>query len=591
MNAPKIHLLEENVIGKISAGEVVEGPNSVIKELTENAIDAGASNIHIEIQDAGETLIRVADNGEGMTKEDAKLACLRHATSKLSTTDDLEKINTFGFRGEALASISAVSILEITSYNGLDETGVYLYLESGIIQKERPIARVRGTTIEIKNLFYNTPARKKFLKQKSTELSLIVKTIGHFILSNPDIDFKLSQNGKTLLRAEKNMTMKERISLVMGGEFADNMAEITIMEDNVKIAGYISKPGVTRKDRDSQIFFVNKRYVKNKFLGDALYGAYISLLERGRSPIALLFISIDPSDIDVNVHPMKLLVKFKKESRIRGIIINGIKKSFNEIKEFGMTGRRIESAADSKINSSTYQELEDTFKKDNPLYHEVQKEFQYTIIKNPKKYIHEPFGGNITSSPNAERDNKTLFEIGGCYIVEIKNNALTITDKHAAHERILYEYFTNAIKFGSSDMQSLLFPFRLDLSMQESILIEKLIPEFKTLGFIIEPFGKYSYMIQGVPAILKDRDIKAAVYDTLSDMKEKDLSKIDALDELAKLTACRSAIKANDPSTTDELEELLTSLNKCELPFTCPHGRPVSFDITINELEKRFHRK
>ena len=584
----KIRILSEELVSKIAAGEVVERPASVIKELVENSIDAGADNIDIEIGSAGRSLIRVADNGEGMTESDARLACRQHATSKLRHIEDLGSIYTLGFRGEALASITSVSQTDIITKSDVSGTGVYLYLESGQILKTKPVGRARGTTVEVRNLFYNVPARKKFLKKKSTELAEIVKTTGHFILSRPDIEFKLSHDGKCILRADKGMNLKERIKLILGEDAADNMFAVSGKNSEYEITGFVSRPSWTKKDRRAQLFFINKRFVKSKSMSDALNRSFWSMLERGRFPLAVLFIEVPPDSVDINVHPAKLLVKFEDETIVRDLIRNTLKEGFAAIKP-----DKTYISPESR-EEKLYPGPETPGNKVlDPGSHDPQKEFKYGTGKGPVKYDAKPERESLwpVASGIKRHSHESIFQFADCYIVRIENNVIKVTDQHAAHERILYESFSTALKNGEVETQNMLFPVRLDLSATEKIIMETIIADFQRIGFHIEEFGENAFIVQAVPAIIGDADIKTVIMDVFDDLKECDLSKTNIVDELVKRTACRAAVKSGDPLTKEEMLSLLEQLSDCSLPFTCPHGRPTVLNISVNELEKRFHRK
>jgi len=582
----KIRLLSEDVVGKIAAGEVVERPASVVKELLENSIDAGADSIIVELEDSGSALIRIADNGEGMKEEDVKIACLRHATSKIRDVKDLENIHTLGFRGEALASIAAVSLMEITSCDGTADQGVYAYLEGGKIRKMSPAGRAQGTTIEIRNLFYNVPARRKFLRKGSTELAAVTEVLTRFIVSYPGIEFKLSHGAKTLIHTTKEMDLFERIRCVMGEEIAGELTKIEFSRDRYSVSGYVSRPASTRKDKNLQMFFVNRRYVRSKFLSDAVQDSYESLVERGRYPAAILFVSVDPGEVDVNVHPMKLLVKFSDEKPIRNIVVGAIKTAFNNLRGSVSLGQMVTAGRTNTDFSSETPVLRGV--------EETQKEFPYNAFEEKK-------GGAILKDGAKEAyrvvlnaghfEEERLMQIGGCYIAKIEKDGLSITDQHAAHERILYEYFSKAVKGMSGNTQNLLFPIRIDISASETVLMEGLLDGFRALGFEIGHFGGNTYTVEAVPAILKDKDIKKVICDVLSDLTSSDRGKVDPLEELIKRMACRAAVKAGDSLNSKEMGVLLEDLTKCDLPFTCPHGRPTMLKITVDELEKRFHRK
>lgn len=580
----KIKVLRNDVVDQIAAGEVVERPASVVKELVENAIDAGADNIEVEIEAAGSSLIRIADNGEGMTPDDAKLACQRHATSKISNIHDLERLNTLGFRGEALASISAVSQMDIITKTEEASSGLYMYLESGQVQKERPIGRSRGTTIEVRNLFYNVPARKKFLKKESTELAEIVNVVGRFILSYPGITIKLTQGSRCFLHATREMDLLERIRIVLGGEVHDGMVELSSRQDKFGLNGYVSKPSATRKTRRSQVFFVNGRFVKSRVLNDAVYESYRSMLERGRYPSAVLFFEVAPGEVDVNVHPTKLEVKFDDEKKVKSVLVNAIKNRIDSIKVEDK-----EKEAASRLAPEPSETPENTAIQGED---EIQDEFSYDFSGSPGALGRDSaHAGSLPVDNFLKSVSDEIYQIGGCYIVEPKNDHLVITDQHAAHERIMYEFFGKATEEKPLEKQKLLFPVTLELAAGQSVLMEKIVGKITALGFEVEPFGGTTYIIHAVPSAVKDSDVKSVVIDILEDLASVDLKRADLLDELIKITSCRAAIKAGDPLTRDEMISLLEQLSKCDLPFTCPHGRPVKLEITVDELEKRFRRK
>lgn len=590
MTEPKIRILGEDVVGKISAGEVVERPASAVKELIENSIDAGADSISIEVESAGQALIRIADNGAGMSAEDARLACLRHATSKLRNIGDLDRLSTFGFRGEALASIAAVSRTEITTCRSGDNAGTALELESGQISRMKPVGRSRGTTVEVRNLFYNVPARRKFLKTEATELAEIASVIGHFIVSYPDVEFRFQSGSRTILHATKGMGDIDRMRLVLGADVAENMVDVGLSSGELSVRGYVSRPSSTRKDRASQLFFVNGRHVKSKILGDALYDAYTSMLERGRYPSAVLFVSIPSSAIDVNVHPTKLLVKFDNEKEVKTLITNAVRRRFDALKAEKALAQEVHFIQTPMPQSRGDAAGAGAFIADAPA---VQGQFTYEINKDEVRSRSASWGwpsakaGMITSGSGSAE----IFQVGNCYIVRMGEDHIEITDQHAAHERVFYEYFTRVVSGGAHDLQSLLFPVRIDLSSNEAMVMSKAFEPFKRLGFYIEPFGERSYVVQSVPAILKDRDIKTVVMDALSDLSERDLNRVDIIDEMVKIMSCRAAVKAGDKLTVEEMYSVLDQLHKCELPFTCPHGRPTLIELKIDDLEKMFRRK
>lgn len=584
----KIKILDEDTVGKIAAGEVVERPASVVKELIENSIDAGADSIEIEIQGAGQTLIRVADNGEGMRLEDAKLACNRHATSKISTARDLDHITSLGFRGEALASIAAVSQVDIITKTGLDDSGIYLYFESAQIQRIRPAARSKGTTVEVRNLFYNVPARKKFLKKDSTEMAEIVSVVEKFILSYSRVGFKLVHGSRIILDAPLKLTLEDRVRSVMGEEMSRGMLKVSAHSGEMKLEGFVSRPSLTKKDKRSQVFFLNGRFIRSRGLSEALQRAYKSTLERGRYPASLLFIEMPPETFDINVHPAKLQVKFQDEVSVRNMLEDMISRAFEGLKV------QADPIAGIDLARPVVNEEEIHDREISPLLPiaETQKEFGYSYEdRGGERASTNPgdiFRLTRTGSPGGKR---IFLGAGDCYLVEADGEGIVITDQHAAHERVLYELFTKGFEDSIVESQNLLFPVRIDLSSSEAIVMDKLKGDLEKLGFQIEPFGERSFLIQGVPAILKDRDVKTLVVDVLADMSVPGMKKTEMADEFLKIVACRSAVKAGTRLSDVEAEDLLRQLGKCRLPFTCPHGRPTKVRISVDDLEKMFRRK
>lgn len=575
MSSHRIKVLSKDIVNKISAGEVVERPASVVKELVENSLDAGSGSISIEIQKAGKQSIRVSDDGSGMSSEDTELSCRRHSTSKISSSYDLENIKTLGFRGEALASISSVSNMCITSCVDSEQGATEICLEGGQVVDKKIVGREKGTTVEVRNLFFNTPARRKFFKTDATEFSHIVNVVGHFILAAPDIEFKLIHGNKNIFHVTKDMDLKDRIGCVLGEDLANNLIKIYFNDALFKLCGYISKPGYTRKKRKNQIFFVNKRYVQNATLSHALYQGYFSLVERGRYPVAVVFIKIKPDQVDVNVHPAKLEIKFLNQS----IVHDKFKYAVNQtIQNFKLESGR-EIGFDKNVKFPKSNKNKSGFAKPNG------KNIEFDFER--KKGIFE----KLSYDKYIKADGNRYYQLNNTYIVDVLPDKIKITDQHAAHERILYELFSKAIEERKIQKQNLLLPERIDLSKEDIILLEQQLKLFKTIGFEIEDFGQRSFNIQAIPAILKERNTRNIFRDILDDIKELGKNKANVTEEIIKIAACRSAIKAGDKLSEQEIESLLRNLKNCKLPFTCPHVRPVQIEINIKELEKRFRRK
>ena len=585
----KINLLSEDTIGKIAAGEVVERPASVVKELVENSIDAGADSVEVEIDRSGQNLIRVADNGSGMELDDAVLAFKRHATSKIKKIEDLEKILTLGFRGEALASIASVSQVDVNTKRDQDQAGVYMYIESGVVQRSRPAPRDTGTTIEVRNLFYNVPARRKFLKRESTEMSEIVGVFSRFVLSHPEVGFKLVHGGRCLLDAPIGLDIKGRIGLVFGEDVPGEMMAVQYSEGAVSVKGFVSVPSFTRKDKKGQIFFVNGRVVRSKVLSEALYVSYRSLLERGRYPWGVLFVAIPPDRIDVNVHPAKLEIKFDDEKAVKHVITRAVEQGFEKIRSIHAHG--VHAEKDSKtvlMSGMAHADEEDQVLRQTS---GDQGEFKYEA--EPERPVKQGRESLCAPSPVFASDGQfggRMFQLGDSYIVRVMDEGMIITDQHAAHERVLYEFFSKTLNGACLEKQGLLFPLRVDLTAEEFAVMQQIMPGLLLLGFEIESFGERSFIVRSAPAVIKPRFMETVIKDIISDLVETGTGNIEYMEELVKLVSCRSAIKAGDVLSREEMEELLIQLEKCDLPFTCPHGRPTNVEISLKELEKRFRR-
>ncbi|MDD4956075.1 MAG: DNA mismatch repair endonuclease MutL [Candidatus Omnitrophica bacterium] len=590
MTGKKINILEEDVICKIAAGEVVERPASVVKELVENSLDAGAGSVVVEIEAGGSSLIRVSDDGYGMTAEDAVIAAKRHATSKIRTADDLEKINTLGFRGEALASIAAVSQMDITTRSQEEDTGIYLYIESGEILKNRPAGRARGTTIEVRNLFFNVPARKKFLKKEATELSEVIEIVGRLGLAHMDVEFKLIHGGRTILHVPAKASREDRIRTVLGADVSDHIVPISGRSEVCEIKGFVSRPAYSRKDRKAQLFFVNGRSVRSKLLSDSVFGAYRSLLERGRFPASILFLDITPEEIDVNVHPSKMEVKFRYDKGIRDLVTASIAEEFLSIRRSRQ--ETVPGECHESLEVPSTESARVVVRKEE----ELQNEFPYEVSAGPvadramgKKNLFQ--SGERTAAGTIEVGGQEFFQVGKCYIVGIKEDKIDIVDQHAAHERILYEFFARAAESSLAESQKLLFPVHMELSSDEAVILSKVIEGFKRIGFLIEHFGGNSFIVHSVPSVVRDGDIKRLVNDMLHDMADGKETSNDATENVIKIASCRAAIKSGDELTMEEMRSLLAQLGKCSLPFTCPHGRPTMIELKVPDMEKMFHRK
>jgi DNA mismatch repair protein MutL len=556
----KIIRLDHDLINKIAAGEVVERPASVVKELIENSIDAGANNIFIEIENAGKHKILVKDNGEGMTREDALLSVERHATSKIKKIDDLFHISTLGFRGEALASIASVSDLTIVTNAG-NALGIKLVIEDLEI-KAQEVASPKGTTVIVKNLFFNTPARRKYLGSDATELKLVIDIVSKYALAYPHISIRLIHNELEVLNAPAG-SLIDKILAVYGREMAENL--IPIEHDGVLgIKGYIGNTHILKKTRDYQSFFINGRFIRSDIIRQALESAYGSMLFLDRKPFAVLNFIINPNKIDANVHPAKLHVKFDNAEFVKEEITKVL----------------------GDILSQNDMFMEKVKEKQFPLLKMFSKE------KAKKPYAPQKASQALLKESPKEYDFKVIGQIHKTYIGIETDDGLLIVDQHAAAERINLEKIEGMMKLENKS-QMLLSPVILRPQKKDFALINELLPKLESFGFELEPFGGEEFILRKVPVMFRqemDRNGLNDFFDELSEnIKKSRKGFVD--DEIIYTMACKASIKANEELSVKQMYDLIEQLFLTKLPYSCAHGRPTMLKFTGHELEKMFKRK
>jgi len=542
-----IKVLPEELINQIAAGEVVERPASVVKELVENSLDAGARHITVEIQGAGKQLIRVTDDGCGMTEEEVKLALQRHSTSKIFSLKDLSNIKTLGFRGEALPSIASVSKLKISS----NQSGA-------------------GLTVTARELFYNVPVRLKFLKSDPTELGQIADLMGRFILSRPQVVLKLILEGREVLNSSGNGNLKDAILAVYGLELTRELLEVSFGSVN----GFVSKPNLSRIDRNYESFFVNGRYVKNFLLNRAVEDAYQSLIPGQRYPVAILFLDIPPRELDVNVHPTKREIKFLNTREVMGEVYTAVRGTLNSIVE---TGNRVkEPEAGMEVRSW------DLGVKDQLPITNNQTGFLTLTQQSTSKELEFLVSDVQPLIP--------IYQYLETYIIATDGVDLVLIDQHAAHERVLFDRLSAKSKTTVS--QDLLIAETLEFKPAQAAALQENLDYLKELGFEIEPFGQDTYIMRAVPAVLRDAP-GSVLLDILDELGEIRRSTVGEEKKAAvlKLLACHAAVKAGDKLTREEMERLIRDLYRTQNPLTCPHGRPTMIKWTAEDLEKRFERR
>lgn len=597
----KIQQLPEALANKIAAGEVVERPASVVKELVENSIDAKSTWIKIELTEAGLEEIKITDNGEGMSAEDCERAFLRHATSKIASETDLFHIKTLGFRGEALASIASVSRLLIKTSQG-NEAGVQLTLEGGnIIGRTKSDAR-KGTEISVRQLFFNTPARLKYMKSLHTELGHITDMINRIAFAHPEIRFEVSHNNKLIFRTAGTGDLLHVISQVYNRNVAKMMIPIEKETLDFTIKGYIAKPEANRATRNFMTTIINGRYVRHIGLNQAILRGYHTLLPIRRHPITVLHIQMDPILVDANVHPTKLEVRFSKEQELIDIVENTIREALREtvlipeIKQMEAKGeKRIIEQEKFQFDTFTKRSLpnfqqDQVFEKQQPNVFYNDKGVKENEINPPKE--------NSVANKTKEQDKKSripvMYPVGqvqGTYIVAQNEHGMYLIDQHAAQERIKYERFKKQFGQVNKELQDLLLPLSFDFTRQEALIIEKNIDKLRDVGIDLEPFGNQSYIVRSHPTWFPKGFEEESIREIIAQVIEEEQIDIEKLrEEAAILMACKRSIKANHYLSIDEMTFLLEDLRKTVDPFTCPHGRPIIVHFSTYELEKMFKR-
>jgi DNA mismatch repair protein MutL len=581
-----IKILPENIANKIAAGEVVERPASVVKELVENSLDSGASRIFIETGGGGTKVIKIIDDGSGMSPDDALLAFERHATSKLSSDESLLSISTMGFRGEALPSIASVSRFRLTTSTG-EGHGSLISIEGGKIQGVKEVGAARGTTAEVRDLFFNTPARLKFLKSRETELSHIAATVERLALAHHEIHFRLTSDGKELFDCPPVRELKDRVAQVYGRDFAKGLSEINNGAGACRVHGFVSAPGSTFSDRSRQETFVNRRPVKDRVITRALYDAYESLLMKERHPASILFIDIEPSQVDVNVHPAKREVRFADAQ--------GLQRTIKEAVICALKVSECAPGPDAFMDAGTVREASAPFAPPSgwPPVTYRDDAGSFPVYEHRQERIPLHTERNLHPEPEREMGREFPMQVLDSYIIARGEDGFILIDQHAAHERVQYEKVKARFGKHGESSQGLLVPERIELTAKEAALLEAVLPELKELGIDAEPFGGGSFLIRSKPLFLEKADIKEVVLGLVSELESADVKgKAEELREkICKSVACKSAVKAGKKLHPYAMERLIEQLFACEMPYTCAHGRPTVIKFGLNELEKMFKRK
>lgn len=591
----RVRILPEDLANRIAAGEVIERPASVLKELVENALDAEARAITLTVQGAGRRLMRVHDDGCGMSRDDALLAFERHATSKIRSVEDLACITSLGFRGEALPSIASVSRLTLTTCAQPGDVGSWLELEGGVIRQVRDWAGPVGTSIEVRHLFFNTPARLKFLKSRHTELGHIVAVVSQLALAHPTIRFRLTHETQVLLDLLPMPTIHERLATIWGAEVVRQLVPIEGQEGSLIVHGFISPPTWSRASRDAQYLFVNTRMVRDRFVLHALYEAYRHVLPEKRHPMAFVFITLPPQDLDVNVHPHKTEVRFAQSELVHAVVRDAILRGLSQTVAIEPTSPRTEattlstpssSAAHPDWSAGIFNQEEEPVR---PLASSQSEGLLFDRSLTP--FPHEGTPLQPTARVPA-RELRPLGQIHYSFIVADGPEGLYLFDQHALQERILYEVLKAGFHASGVARQHLLFPAPVELTPAALVWFEEFREALERLGFEAEPFGGGTVVLRTVPAILAEHPYIQIYRDVLSDLSAT--GRIGPYDEIVEemlaSMACHKAIKINRPLDLSEMRRLLDEFAEVGAPATCPHGRPLALTITAAELRRRFHR-
>ena len=618
----KIQRMSEQLANMIAAGEVIERPASVVKELLENAIDAQSTNIEIHLQDSGVRQIKVIDNGEGMSEEDAHLAFERHATSKVKTQYDIFRIQTLGFRGEALPSIASVSDVHVKTSDGVS-SGLHLNIKGGEVLSSKPGVMRKGTEMEVNHLFFNTPARLKHIKSLNTELSHITDYINKIALSHPEIAFKLFNNQRLLFQTNGQNNLQSVIASVYGFDIAKKMIPFSAKSDAYEISGFISDPIINRASRNYMTIIVNGRAIRNYSLMRSILEAYHTLLPKDKYPIVVLNLKLDPILVDVNVHPAKLEVRFSQEEALKTFIYTEIKKVLGAVEYIPQTELQTEgikevvkpiqqtlsfqaptrltpsvmtqslpSVKETVISGSTDSLIEEVRESDEVTEVSVKKPIQ----KHEEVAFNQPEREELkvvapTKTKEATLELYYIGQLHGTYLLAQNEEGLFIVDQHAAMERVQYEKNYRLLADVSGDSVELLIPIVLKYAANELLLLKEALPSLIKFGFEIEEFGGQSLVVRSIPVWAQKLDAKLIVETILNQIildNKVDIGKL--RESVAIMMSCKGSIKANQYINDYEIKELLQSLCYCEQPYTCPHGRPIIVKITKYEIEKLFKR-
>ncbi|RLD38459.1 MAG: DNA mismatch repair endonuclease MutL [Bacteroidetes bacterium] len=600
-----IQLLPDSVANQIAAGEVIQRPASVVKELLENALDAEATEITLIIKDAGKTLVQVVDNGKGMSETDARLCFEKHATSKIKSADDLFSLNTMGFRGEALASIAAIAHVELKTKQTNNELGTCILIEGSEVVSQDSCQHQNGTSISVKNLFYNVPARRNFLKSNNAELRHIIDEFQRVALASPEIEYTFYNNGKILFQL-KSTNLKQRIVGVFGGNYNERLVPLYQKSEHVNIQGFIGKPEFAKKTRGEQFFFANNRFIKHPYFHHAVANTFQELIPENSIPSYFIFIEVDPKSIDVNIHPTKVEVNFLDKQLIYSILGSSIKKALAENNltpvldfetepslNFDFPANRPIRPPQIKIDPDynpfeSSSKTESTFQKEkDPNIQHWEKIYTSDDNNTTDDEFASPFETDTQSE--IEETNQAVLQSGLKYIVTSVKSGLMVINQQLAHERILFENYLERFQKGKNPSQQLLFPIQLHFTVADSEIIKELLPDLKVIGFDLEPFGQQNFIANGAPLEVQESQVQTLLEQIIENHKSVKNFDQDRNINFAKSIARQLAIKAGQRLKTEEMTQMINELFACQMPDKSPGGQSIIKIIGTEELDEKFH--
>ncbi len=596
-----IQLLPDHIANQIAAGEVIQRPASAVKELLENAVDAGATEIQLIINDAGKALVQVIDNGKGMSETDARMAFERHATSKIKNIDDLFHIKTMGFRGEALASIAAVAQVEIKTKTPEATAGTCIEIENSMVKKQEPVAWQQGTSIAMKNLFFNVPARRNFLKSNAAELRYIVDEFIRVAMAFPGIFFSLTSNGQQVFHLEKG-SLKQRIIQILGNNYNAKLVSIKEETDYMNIYGFVGKPETAKKTRGDQYFFVNNRFIKSAYLNHAIMNAYDQMIAKDSFPMYALFIDLDPSQVDINVHPTKQEIKFEDEKIVYAFVQSAVKHALAQFSitpaldfELDASIQKLDAVSkpftEEKKSSAASSSLYSTFTQKNQA-HFIEKKSDLKHWKDSGTVEHiQPAIDSRPLTAEHRSPITILGQVHNTYIIVQNDAGFLLVHQQNAHERVLYERFIKATEGKPIATQKSLFPTTLQLTAADTVILNELLPDLHALGYQLEPFGNNAFAIQGTPADVLQGSEKNAIEKMLEQYKHfSSALSFSKREKLLRSLAWQQSIKAGTALTQKEMQALAEDLFNCSLPNITANGKPTYTEFKKTELDKIFGR-